>query len=260
MPSNLLAELHYESFPNGLGTAINSLKTMLMDTMRVSERHEDFQDTHIFTIRFTVPPCAAKEFEDEWMKLESCVMDEEKRNDEFHLKKTKLDNLFYMSYGEWDSHDDLMDHLSADHFKDFTEFIDEMDIRWELQILKDVSRDVEDKQKGMRKADVERGRKRKEMAHVAIMYVLPPGEDKGFIDQWTDTAFKTIKEDGNRVYKLRKIATDNTKFYGYGTWDSMRDYMDHFHSQHLNDLVGYTNSKDIVWFLTPMEKVGRERE
>lgn len=261
VPGDLIASMHYEGFPHGLASTVSSLKAALLQSVirKGGEQHEEkFEETHISTIRFTVPPSIADDFEDEWMKLEKEVR-REKNNDMYDLKKTKLDNLFYLAYGEWDSHSDLMDHLSSDHFSKFAEFVDREDIRWDVQILKDLSYGVEEKQRDMQKyRDVTRGKD--EMAHVLFMYTVPPGEDEGFVNQWTDTAYKTIEEDGNRIYSLRRVATDNTRFYGYGTWDSMRDYLDHFTSSHVADLTAYAEEKDIVWFVVPLEKIGHEDE
>jgi len=49
------------------------------------------------------------------------VDDKEDANEIFDLKKTKLDNLFYLGYGEWATVTDFVDHLHSDWFMDFAE-------------------------------------------------------------------------------------------------------------------------------------------
>eukprot|EP00983_Pelagomonas_calceolata_P028916 907182-Pelagomonas_calceolata.AAC.3 len=55
------------------------------------------------------------------MMLEKEVDDKEDEVAVFDLKKTSLDNLFYLSYGEWSSVDALVSHLKSDHFMKFAE-------------------------------------------------------------------------------------------------------------------------------------------
>jgi len=55
------------------------------------------------------------------LTLEKEVDDKEDANEIFDLKKTKLDNLFYLGYGEWATTTDFVDHLHSDWFKDFAE-------------------------------------------------------------------------------------------------------------------------------------------
>lgn len=67
-----------------------------------------------------------------------------------------------------------------------------------------------------------------DLAHVLIKYIVPPSKHDDFIEAWQDAQEDTDKEEGVRIYSLRKVFTDNYQFYVYGTWDSMEDYADHF--------------------------------
>ncbi|GFH30171.1 uncharacterized protein HaLaN_28969, partial [Haematococcus lacustris] len=69
-------------------------------------------------IKFIVPPSEGADFEEAWLDLEKDVEKEEKPV-VFDLKKTKMDNLMYIGYSEWESMRDLGEHLHSDHFQDF---------------------------------------------------------------------------------------------------------------------------------------------
>jgi len=40
----------------------------------------------------------------------------------------------------------------------------------------------------------------------------------------------------------------------------MDDYLSHFESKHVSELLDYVAEKDIVWFLAPLEKIGHNPE
>lgn len=227
----------------------------LLGLMREVERHREDERAYA-TIRFFVPPGEYKKFENIWLDLEKDVTDKEKRVEFFDLKKTRTDNLIYFAYGEWETHKDLRDHLMSKHFETFADEVDEIGVRWEMQLLKSMSTEFEEKH-DMRGTKLE---KRRGLHHVLITYIVPPGEGKGFTDAWMDCAEETVDEKHNRNYALRKVATDNSRFYHYGTWDSMGDWMNHFESKHFGKFLGYTNKQDIVWFIQPLMKIGKESE
>lgn len=229
----------------------------LLGLMRGVERRRD--ERAYATIRFFVPPGEHKHFEDIWLDLEKDVMDEEKHVRFMDLKKTRTDNLIYYGYGEWDTHEDLRNHLLSKHFEDFADEVDEHEVRWELQLLQSMSEEYEDKHFRHQEAEAQ-VEKRRDLHHILITYIVPPGEAKGFTDEWMDCAESTLDEKRNRNYALRKVATDNTRFYHYGTWDSMGDWMDHFESKHFGNLLDYTDKKDIVYFIQPLMKIGKESE
>jgi quinol monooxygenase YgiN len=154
-------------------------------------------------------------------------------------------------------------HMSSKHFTEFAEFVDDHDVRWEVQLLENESLDIEEGRRGRggRNDEVSQAGKlwsRKDLAHVLIQYSVPPGNSKEFIDAWTDLAERTIEEKGNRMYSLRRVATDNTHFYAYGTWTSMGDYMDHFESKHLGKFLDDVEDKNIIYFLDPLEEICEE--
>ncbi|KAF5830396.1 hypothetical protein DUNSADRAFT_14640 [Dunaliella salina] len=215
------------------------------------------RETAYATIKFTVPPSAADEFEEAWMMLESEVKDKEDEMAVFDLKKTSLDNLFYLSYAEYDSIDGFVQHLKSDHFMKFAEAADSLGIMWSLQLLKDCSKDLEKERRGHR----EEPESKEDMAYILISYFVPPGEQKGLVDQWCKTAKTTLSEEkGNRMYSLSSTANDNTRWYAYGVWDSMEDFRDHFYSSHVEELRNYLADKDIVYFIAPLDKIGKQPE
>jgi len=229
----------------------------LLGLMRDVERHRD--ERAYANIRFYVPPGEHKQFEDIWLNLEKDVTDMEKHIRFFDLKKTRTDNVIFHAYGEWDTHKDLRDHLMSKHFEDFADEVDKHDVRWELQLLKSMSTEYEDR-RGKRTEAEGQVEKRRGLHHVLITYIVPPGEGEKFTDAWMDCAEATLDEKRNRNYALRKVATDNTRFHHYGTWDSMGDWMDHFESKHFGDLLDYTDKKDIIYFIQPLMKIGKESE
>lgn len=266
------------------GGAVGGLRSGMQAMLKLARgkgKGDDDKDLPaIAAIKFIVPPSEGDDFEEAWLKLEDKVQKDEDI-DIFDLKKTKLDNLLYLSYGEWKDHSDLHEHLTSDHFEEFAKFVDERGIRWQLEELFDESEDVEDDSKRSRRHMVSKAAlatlsnpsddaqvkelykslmKKKNLAHVIFKYYVPPTEAKGFADAWTDAAEKTLEERGNRIYSLRKVATDNTLWYGYGTWDSMRDYLEHLESKHVGKLLDFFEDKDIVWFLSPLAKIGNQDE
>eukprot|EP00967_Tisochrysis_lutea_P104904 scaffold159555_cov18-Tisochrysis_lutea.AAC.1 len=94
-----------------------------------------------------------------------------------------------------------------------------------------------------------------------VLPIVPPAETDGFVDVWRETAERTLKEErGNRVFSLASLKDDNTRFYGYGTWDSMDDYLDHFQSSHVRKLREYLEDRDIIYFVAPLRKIGNQPE
>jgi len=301
---------------SGLQNNFSGFLTSLLGRSRGRDDRKEKEEGAYVAIRFVVPPSESEDFEEAWRDLEEEAVKDEKGLEIFDLKKTKFDNLFYLSYGEWESMRDVREHIESDHFEKFAEFVDKRGIRWELQILENESEDVEEEQERYRKElsstdSVGRRRKRdhghgeqpeqdeqddwhkyvpedqrhyipdqgdgggyltvgrkkdsrdedeEKQTHVVFTYIVPPDAREDFESVWTDAAYKTVKEDGNRIYSLRKVASDNTRYYGYGTWDSMRDFADHFESKHIGRLVDSLADMDVVWFLTPLTKVGRQPE
>lgn len=205
-------------------------------------------------IKFTyfVDPSMHKEFIDEWRKMEEKVA-EEKGNRLYDLKKSTTDNVMFMGYGEWDSFDDWMRHSEEDYVEEFIKWVGENEVHYHWEpLFKAADEDVKPA-----KGDKTRDR---DMTHVLIKYHVPGHLHRDFVSVWQDTQKDTCKEKHNRIYGLRKSATDNQVFYTYGTWDDMRAYIDHIESDHVHELLKWTAEKDITWFLEPLIKVGSQPE
>jgi quinol monooxygenase YgiN len=211
--------------------------------MRGRDTHFRESKAGYLLMKFIVPPDVMDDFEKVWTKFQDRV---EKDEDvyKFGIKKTWMDNFMYYAYGEWPSMKDVRDHFESEHFDKFAEFIDENDIRWVAHVLDNVSEDVEKEQS---KESKRRNRKSKEDFHVITIYDVPPGEGEGFKDEWTDSAYKTIEEEGNFHYILRKDLGDNTRYHVCGSWDSMNDWMDHYNSRHLGKLHEFAADRKIMY-------------
>lgn len=238
-----------------------NIEEMIMQ-MQTLGRHSSggggtsMDDKVYMAVRYRVPPSEFDRFIDQWQKLEDCV-----KNDKdidviaFDLDKHITDNIFFIQYSEWDSMRDLMGHSQKGYARDFMKFTAKHDIKWELMPLKNVTGESE---KGRAfYHSVNRRHMQEELTHVEVLYHVPAMHHSDFMDTWTDTAKQTWKEDSNHVYALRKVATDNTRFVAYGTWETYEDFMCHFHSKHVQRLKDFVADKDIEWFMTPVRKMGR---
>jgi len=386
VPGGMFGDISSDAFPSGLKAVQGSVASVLRaastaatgddsgkgkggdDEDEGKDKGDEYDERAYAAIRFTVPPSEGEDFEDEWLKLEKRSRKYHGKNLEiFDLKKTVLDNLFYLSYSEFSDHKEFLDHLHSDHFLDFAEYVDEAGIKWELQILKNLSEDLDEehgrddegdgdndimvgsdfgltrrrrrghgeqpeqpeqggdsdwdknipdqykpnipdqylpkhkdkksdrksgsskrssRRHGKRVSEVstsalaaaglspfdsedttavtalrEQLMKKKGLYHVLIYYIVRPGEAEGFIKEWTTAAQATIEgEKGNRIYALRKIASDNTQFYVYGTWESFEDYVEHYKADYTKKLLQYNDKNDIVYFIAPLEKIGNQDE
>jgi len=221
---------------------------------------EDLMHMPMFTIKFFVPPSESSSFEKRFMEFSDDVNKDEKP-EMFTLKKTQLTNTLYYSYAEFNDMQSMHDHFTTNHFEDFANWVDDHGIKWELELLKSLSTDIDKEQQKKKHMEVDKRKKKtydytEEIAHILIQYYVPPGEHDKFVDAWMECAKNTIKEDENQVYSLRKTFSDNTRFWVYGTWESFNAYMEHYNSKHLGKLIDYTNDNDITWFITPLEEVG----
>jgi quinol monooxygenase YgiN len=295
-------------------------------------RHKDREESECRTtytlVRYTVPPSSADDFEEAWLDLEKDTMDKDDPAI-YNLQKTRTDNLFYWGYAEFDCMRDLRDHLRSKHFEDFAEEVDNLAVRWDLQILENLSEDIEEEQRDSRrqgqqgqqggdqggdwdknipeeyrkyipdqyrpkhkhnrrqvselsksalatlsnpndpqavrelKRELSKGKGRrgsKQMISIIVSYFVPPEAREDFVDEWTDAAEKTIEEDGNMVLSLRKVKTDNTRYYAYGSWETVEDLRDHLESKHMRKLFEFYQDADIVYFSSPLVNIGGDRE
>lgn len=213
-------------------------------------------DKIYFSIRYTVPPSEHDAFLSAWQDLEDRV-----KNDKdidvirFELSKYITDNIVFREYSEWDNMEDLVAHCHKGHTRDFHRFTAKHEIKWELQPLKNVTGESERGQAYLQSAN--KKRRAEDLTHVMITYNVPAMHHGSFLDTWSDTAACTWREDTNHIYGLRKVATDNTRFIGYGVWDSYEDWLDHFTSKHVQKLKDFVADKDIEWFLTPVRPLSR---
>jgi len=286
---NILQEAH-ESFIQAPFTGAEGNFGAFWRGVVGAHRHKggmEMVDAYV-SIRFTVPPSEAESFEEAWLDLESRAYKNEDGLQILALSKTKTDNLFYVAYGEWEKMRDLAEHIESHHFEDFAKFVDKHGIRWQLQLLENMSEDVEEEQgirvggklteavkrrhkeeedeedweknipEEYRKYIPKRYRKkgrREEKIRVLFTYFVNPSTRMDFESDWKDAAYKTIKEDGNTAYTLRKVKGDNTRYYGYGTWDSYEDLREHIQSGHTSKLRSRIDGNDIVVFMTPLMRV-----
>jgi len=236
------------------------LQSIVSTASRKHHKHsrdddDDDDDTAYMAIRFIVPAHEADDFEDKWQGLQEHCEKKEKV-EHMSLKKTAMDNVVYWSYGEWESMRDLHEHFESEHFEEFSDWVDEHDIRWEMKLLDNESKEIEEEQ-GKKLGD-KKLRFHKDNTHILTHYYIPPGEAEGFVKAWTKAAEDTIDEKGNLLYSLRKIMTENTRYVAYGTWDRMSDWLDHHESKHLLKLHDYAADKDIVWWNEILEEVEDE--
>lgn len=222
----------------------------------VDKRRRD--DTAYMVIRFRVPPGEADKFIDEWQKLEDYA-EKDRGLMVYDLSKTKVDNVFFYHYSEWESHSDLMDHFEGKGFQKFKDYVNDLDIEWEVLPVKPVT-DTKDERREMRANRGGGRRKSEEMAHVLIKYDVPPSTAEEFIDAWEEVAKDTFDEEENNVYTLRKIATSNHEYYVYGTWESYEAFRDHMESKHVRRFKETVEDQGVEWFLSPLEKYSREKE
>jgi quinol monooxygenase YgiN len=172
----------------------------------------------------------------------------------YDLKKTEIDNFIFLQYGEWESKDAFMEHIESDYVQEFVSFCNEHEIVWLMNPLKPVVDDPDTPPQSRNHDDSEGP------AHVLFRYFVPTDKHKDFVEAFQDAAEETWKEEGNHIYSLRKTITDNVEFWGYGTWDSMEDYVQHFKSDYVRNLRKFARENGIVWMLAPLYKIGDQPE
>ncbi|GIL66452.1 hypothetical protein Vafri_19966 [Volvox africanus] len=222
----------------------------LQQNLRLQGSEEKEEGCAIIATKYEVPPSMRRDFVDAWMKVQQQTMDEETTN-MYDMKKTMGDNVFFWTYGEWESMEKFMDHFTADYMTEFLSFLDEKDIMWHMYPLKNVTDNAamhKDESVSRKKGDDPRDMK----AHVVIEYQVPPSKVGEFIDAWKDCAMDTWEEKDNSLYALRKVASMNHHFVAYGTWESYDAYMDHFMSKHTRKLREFLDDTNIMYFSDPL--------
>ncbi|EFJ43237.1 hypothetical protein VOLCADRAFT_106870 [Volvox carteri f. nagariensis] len=221
---------------------------------RGTNQGEEEENCAIIATKYNVPPYMRNDFIDAWLKVQDRTMKDEGLQ-VYDLKKTMGDNVFFWTYGEWESMDKFMDHLNADYMMDFLNFLDDKDVTWHMYPLKNVtdksamhSEVAEVSRKGKGKGVDPRDMN----AHVVIEYHVLPSKVGEFIDAWKDCAAGTWDEEKNSLYSLRKVASMNHYFVAYGTWESYDAYVDHFMAKHTLKLREFLADNNIVWFSEPL--------
>lgn len=246
---------------------LNILKSKIKSlTRRVSgdenrREEEDYTQRMAFVaIKYRVPPSLHDEFIDAWRDLEAEVDKKEKDNIMYQLAKTAEDNVVFATYGEWETFDDYIEHFHSKHTQEFLDFLEDNDITWELYPLKNVTK-VQNERRSTRKLDAESDednrRKRERATHVLFHYHAEPSLVRDFIEAWEETAKDVWREQGNMVFSLRKVSTNNHHFIGYGSWESFEDFMDHIKSKHVERLHNFARKNDVLWFFEPVYQLAR---
>lgn len=83
-------------------------------------------------------------------------------------------------------------------------------------------------------------------AIVSIRFTVPEAMHDEFIDRWQKVEDETLEEKGLLVFDLKKSVDTNTRFYSYGEWDTMEDWVDHMRSDYVKDFIDFINDEDIL--------------
>lgn len=247
-------------YPEDIGTGggkLSNVERMLERLRSPVHRKDDERDEKAYLVtKFKVPPSTRKDFEKNWSKLDDkTTKDKDSGVVQFDLKKPIGDNTLYTSYAEFETYEDLAYHTEQGYTRDFIKFAADKGVTWELLPLKNATGDSEEGralQKGKAKTHG--------LAHVLVTYYVPAAHHSEFKDQWRSVAQETLQEEGSHIYGLRKLATDDHTWFGYGTWETLEDVEDHLASKHVQKFLDYVDSKDIVWFLSPLKKLGKDEE
>jgi len=90
-------------------------------------------------------------------------------------------------------------------------------------------------------------------AYMHCKFIVPPAETDGFIKAWMKMSKDAYKDEkGLALLDLSKTMTDNLMFVGYGEWDTVEDYFQHY-MQAFGDLRDYMADHDIKFELTCLE-------
>jgi len=216
-------------------------------------KQQEEEETVYIKVKYIVPTDRQDEFIKSWKEVEGRTLDEE-GNQVYDLKKTRSDNLIFFGYGEWQSMDALKQHIKSDYIRKFGDFLDDNNVKWEMFPLRNKgSRSKQGKQ-------VTDNQQQEKLAHILVRAYVPPQVTDEFVKAWTEAAERTWEEDSNHIYALHKTITNNHEFWAYGTWDSFDDYMEHSHSDHIKRLRSFADERGIVWFRTPLKKLGQQSE
>lgn len=229
-------------------------------------------------IRYEVAPHLHDKFMQQWERAEDYMRDKEKGLQMYVHFKTLSDNLYFWSYQEWDSWEDLVDHWESEKMKDFYEFIEGEDIMAEwfpLEAAGDVKREYRASRTGdgpaqaaraaAAKAVERRGRHedmedfdpRDNPMHVMIQLHVPPSRMEDFEDAFEEIQDRVVnEEDENKLYSLRKFANVNHRYMLCGCWDTMDAWLDHYTSKSFRKLREFAEDNEIEWHSTALNVLG----
>lgn len=227
------------------------------------DKGSEYFDRRAFVgIRYKIPPSLHDDFIKAWRKMEADVA-KESHVDYYGLTKTMQDNHEFVTYGEWKTMMDYMDHYHSKHTRQFLDFLADNNLTWDMYPLKNVT-SIKDEMRGrrivpsMRSDAEEEGRKEQKMAHIMFHYHMEPCVKDDFIKAWEECAKDAWKDKGNVMYSLRKVTTNNHHFLGWGMWDSYDDFMDHLDSKHLKHFKKFCEKNDVLWYFDPVFQLGKE--
>lgn len=228
-----------------------------------------WKDRGIFiAVRYTVPPQLKEDFMDRWQQHRDDVFDGKFAPRDFYLRNSVGDNLYFWGYMEWERGQDWFDFVQQDSNQDWLDWLEDHDVYfdfWPLLPLTDQSQERREDREELDAAAYDKKSKKSERgeepaAHVLITYHVNPSDVDDFISVFNDVAESTWQEEGNQVYALRQVATKNHHFFVYGSWDSMRDYVRHFDSDHVRRLRKFAAERSMIWKLSPLLGVGEGEE
>lgn len=198
------------------------------------------------TFVYTVPPHEAKDFVQRWLELEEATRKEE-GCDVFDLKKQLTDNMVYIAYGSWSGPEDFSKHESSQHVSDFRQYVADRGILQSEEPLLCAS--CHSFQKGHAEA-------RHDYIHILVIYYVPEAQAEEFLAAWEKVADEVKSEKGIRNYTLHKRKLDNVQYWGYGTWETLVDFQQHF----MKYSGRYVDEHDILWRGTFLKKLGNQPE
>ncbi|WIA15678.1 hypothetical protein OEZ85_002304 [Tetradesmus obliquus] len=91
-------------------------------------------------------------------------------------------------------------------------------------------------------------------AYAAFKYYVQPQHKEDFVEAWRKMEESTKEEKGLKIYDLKKPMTDNLLWVGYGEWETMRDYLEHFESDYVQEFLDTLAEHDVPWSITPLYK------
>lgn len=222
-------------------------------------RHSNEETMAIISSRYIVPPSVHDEFIDKWQSVfdktgdeQQCIM--------YDMAKTKIDNVVFSTYGEWQNWDAFNQHLDSDYVKDWVSFLSENEIKLTWYSLSIPGNDIRPAPSSPSASSINAGPEKGSGYYTIVRYMVPHDKHSDFISTWQQTADEMRDKEQGKVmfYSLRKVETDNFSFYIYGSWDSYDSWVEHFKSDYMKALLKFSRDNDIAWFMSPLRKWGRK--